>query len=199
MTITSRMKISDTGYWDAETACKYHTTSVGLAKWIARFLKEEKTTQLYDFGCGAGGYLRHLALEGFSNLVGFEGAPPIPREFSDVRQQDLTRPFYPREGLGLGNVICLEVGEHIPGQFENEFLDNITRFCSGWLIMSWAVRGQGGDGHVNCLDNYEVIPKVESRGFGINPRATRDARQAVDDSLFWLRGTVLVFDRRGLT
>jgi hypothetical protein len=39
-------------------------------------------------------------------------------------------------------VICLEVGEHIPKQFENILFDNMCNHATEGIIMSWAFPGQ---------------------------------------------------------
>jgi hypothetical protein len=59
--------------------------------------------------------------------------------------EDLTKPFKTTKG----NVICIEAFEHIPSQFEKQFVENIINACSGKLVISVAVEGQPGIGHVN--------------------------------------------------
>ena len=138
-----RMKIAKTGFWDAQSAHLFHGYSKPLVNWIINHLKDEKEKQLYDFGCGTGQYLKRLQDAGFTKLIGFEGDPPVQREFKDIRKHDLTTPLVLQE---KGNVVSLEVAEHIPPEFEGVYLDNLANACDGKLIVSWAI-GQGGDGH----------------------------------------------------
>jgi SAM-dependent methyltransferase len=199
----SRMNISPTGFWDASTAHNFHTFSTPMVKGIAKLLADDKSTRLYDFGCGTGQYLARLDLMGFENLTGFEGQPPSVREFANIRQQDLTTPFKVEEP---GNVICLEVAEHIPNEFETVFLQNIAGATKpgGKLVLSWAIRGQGGDGHINCRDNDEAIDVVCAQGFDFLSKETAALRGTIDPwptenialgLLWWFRNTSMIFEK----
>ena len=193
----TRPTIAPTGYWDAEKAHLVHTTCPLLADWIARFLSSDRDTPLRDFGCGVGGYMKRLEEAGFRHVLGFEGAPPLEKVCSShIAQHDLTVPL---SGTGArGNVLCLEVAEHIPDQFESVFLDTLTDHCAEgrFLILSWAVPGQGGDGHVNCRTNEYAIERMKERGLTYMPIATQDARQFISDTkLFWFKNTLMVFKR----
>lgn len=183
-------EITDTGYWNGDTAHVHHVHSPELSKWIASFLNKEDL--IYDFGCGLGHYLRDLQRAGFQRLKGFEGDLPKKRVFDNIVQQDLTLPFELKE---KGSVISLEVGEHIPKEYMDIYLDNITNFCEKTLIISWAVRGQAGFGHVNCLNNEEVIPLIEQRGFCFRKDLSEEARKVVGDNTPWFKNTILIFER----
>ena len=92
-----RMIISGTGFWDAQSAHLFHGHSQPLVNWIANYLEKDK--QIYDFGCGTGQYLKRLSDAGFQELLGFEGDPPVQREFPHIVQQDLTKSFIlPKKG-----------------------------------------------------------------------------------------------------
>lgn len=189
---TRGFTISPTGFWSGLQVHAYHTTDSGLAKWIAAYL--DPLRQVTDFGCGTGGYLAVLSESGFRYLLGVEGDVPAVRHFGHVIQGDLTR------SLGFrphGDVICLEVAEHVPPQHESAFLDNVCGRveAGGALVMSWAVRGQCGDGHVNCRNNDEVVGLLAGRGLDLLENASRDGRAAVAE-LEWFRNTLMVFRRR---
>ena len=85
--------------------------------------------------------------------------------------------------------------EHVPPELEPIVLDNIARACAGNLIASWAVRGQGGDGHANCRDNPDAIARIEARGFRYLPEPSESARTMDHGECFHFRQTVLVFER----
>lgn len=183
--------IQKTGYWDQNLAKKHHAYSSNLSNWLANYLDKNKIT--YDFGCGIGSYLKDLQKMGFVDLVGFEGEVPDNRVFENVKQQDLSKTFSLEK---KGNVIFLEVGEHIPAEYQDTVLDNVCNVCDNKLVLSWAVRGQGGTGHVNELDNYEVIPEVEKRGFKFLPDKTKEVRDVfVNDPCPWFVGSIMVFER----
>ena len=187
------MEISPTGFW-AATASEHHGHSVVLGNWLVSYLGNRKDELVYDLGCGLGYYLKRLADSGFTNLIGVEGDPPLNAVFSNIQAADLARPL---PSAPPGTVLCLEVGEHVPPPHEDTFLDNLVARCSKTLILSWAVRGQGGTGHVNCLDNSEVIERLRQRGFVYLEHASRTAREGtVDDTTPWFRDTLMVFTRK---
>jgi hypothetical protein len=190
-------KISNTGFWDGENAHHHHVHSPKLAEWISDLLSGKfniidtsKSKRIYDFGAGLGFYLKQLDEDGFTNLVGFEGDPPKQKVFANIWKQDLTQPISDAE---KGDVLLLEVGEHIPQEFESVLIDNVSRLCRGYLVLSWAVPGQAGYGHVNCKTNEDVIEMLRLNGFVYLPTLTEDARANVDDNAAWFRNTLMVF------
>lgn len=202
------MIISPTGYW-TNVVPGDHVVSEALSGYQVSYF--DRSSPTYDFGCGSGGYLARLHVAGFQDLTGFEGDPMcahLAREFGvTVYQQDLTAPMYCHRSR-MGNVICLEVGEHIPPEHADVFLDNITDHCKERMVISWAVRGQSGDGHVNCLNNPEVIPLFERRGFVCDYGETEKVRRAIvsnpmhfqggnPDKVFrgYFQSTAMVFKR----
>jgi hypothetical protein len=95
------------------------------------------------------------------------------------------------------NTICLEVGEHIPKQYESIFLDNITSLTTNKIILSWAVVGQGGDGHVNCMNNDEVILKMNELGFNYLEDDSISARNSVSYKIApWFLNTIMIFQKK---
>lgn len=191
----SNSKISNTGFWSGDNAHNHHVHSPKLAEWISRgffgFGDISKYTRIYDLGCGLGEYLKKLKEDGFSNLVGFEGDIPQQAVFDNIWKQDLTQSF--GENIQKGHVIMLEVGEHIPKEFEQTLIENVSRICRGYLVLSWAVPGQAGFGHVNCKTNEEVIEMFKEKGFLFLEGLTREARQNVDDNAPWFRNTLMIF------
>lgn len=185
--------IHETGYWKSDQAEKWHVHSKNLNEWIINFLSDKKESIIYDFGCGMGDYLYTLHLNGFKKLMGFEMEPPKKYEEFEIKSQNLAIPFLEKE---KGVVISLEVGEHIPPQYQDIFVDNITNNCSDLLILSWAIRGQGGLGHFNELNNNEIIPEIEKRGFEYLEELTLDARKSPEDAYWYFRNTLMIFKRK---
>ncbi len=186
-------EISKTGFWTGDSAHVHHVHCPPLAQWIVDFLKDQKDKQIYDFGCGMGKYLKTLQDAGFKKLQGFEGDPPRKGDyFNNIYCQDLTQPFTLPE---KGNCIFLEVAEHVPAQYETQLLKNVTDACDNILISSWAIRGQGGFGHVNCLDNHEAIDRFEKLGFTYLEKESKDGRSIIDSSAGWFKNTLMIFKR----
>ena len=195
MTSVSGPTIHPHGYWAAADAHVGHGWSPALASWIRGFLRGQEAVPVHDFGCGLGHYARTLSDAGFRNVTGYEGEPPARAVFDRIVAHDLT------EALDVpvkGNVVCLEVAEHVPVFHEDTLLATITNAVEPGrsLILSWAVRGQGGDGHVNCRNGDEVLALVSRRCMVLDEGATRAARAVITDGCCpWFRHTVMVFAR----
>ena len=193
--------ITETGYWTSDDTEAIHVHDPRLANWILNYLQDDKDKQLIDFGCGMGDYLKKLHNNGFSNLHGFEGEV---RKGSPnfVDSWDLTNPIknyknYDHLKKNAYNSICLEVGEHIPKQYESIFLDNITSLTTNKIILSWAIIGQLGDGHVNCMNNDEVILKMNELGFNYLENDSIIARNSVSPEIAsWFLNTIMIFQKK---
>lgn len=178
-----------TGIWSPEEAETGHVFDYKLAQWMGQYFPKDKP--LFDFGCGPGEYLRYFHDIGFQKLKGFEGTT-LSFEFGNVEVRDITESF---QDVQIGNVICLEVAEHIPEQYTDVFLDNLTRHLYGRLILSWAIPGQGGLGHVNCRHNIWVIEKMRTLGLSLRVLDTLHSRQMVSNNAHWFRNTLMVFEK----
>ena len=195
--------IAETGYWTSDDTEAIHVHDPNLAEWILNYLQSDKDKQLIDFGCGMGDYLKKLHDNGFSNLHGFEGEV---RKGSPkfIKNWDLSNPIKNYEGYNslkksAYNTICLEVGEHIPKQYESIFLDNITSLTTNKIILSWAIIGQLGDGHVNCMNNDEVILKMDELGFKYLEDDSISARNSVSPAIAsWFLKTIMIFQKKQL-
>lgn len=193
--------IKETGYWTSDDTQATHVHEPNLASWISNYLYNDRDKQLIDFGCGMGDYLKKLHSDGFTNLYGFEGEV---RDGSPdfVQSWDLTNPMenynnYDILKKNAYNTMCLEVGEHIPKQYESIFLNNITTLTTNKIILSWAIIGQGGDGHVNCMNNGEVILKMNELGFDYLEDDSINARNSVSIAIApWFSNTIMIFQRK---
>lgn len=184
--------IHETGYWNRQFAEKHHIHSPNLSNFIINFLSQEKETFIYDLGCGLGDYLKDLKNSGYTKLLGVEVDPLIKHDDIQVRKFNLTESLVLNE---KGNIISLEVGEHIPSNFQEIYLDNITKNCKKYLIISWAIRGQGGYGHVNELNNEEILPMIINRGFKLLEEETKKARLCVEPFCRYFSNTIFIFEK----
>lgn len=187
-------EISNTGFWDGETAHNHHVHSEELAQWIYDFCIKHDVMSVTDFGCGLGEYLAKLKPIVLT-AIGVEGSKPDKSKYDHIFEYDLTNDLtnYP-----LNSYLCisLEVGEHIPKEHMRTYLDNITFHSKEFIITSWAVRGQDGFGHVNCLDNHETLPEFEKRGFELMEKETEEARAVIQDNAHWFRNTLFILKRK---
>ena len=180
----------ETGVWSIEGALEYHDFCYKLAKHIGDILSKDEV--VIDFGCGRATLLRYLHDRGFKKLYGIEGTDFPAFEYGNISVQDLTQPFTKDS---IGNSVCLEVGEHIPQEYTDQFIKNITQNTNKRLILSWAIPGQAGIGHVNCKHNIWVISRLETMGFKLNVEDTLEIRQHVDNHTAYFRDTLLIFDK----
>jgi cyclopropane fatty-acyl-phospholipid synthase-like methyltransferase len=176
------------GIWNAEFA-QHHQSSEKLAKWLVNYLPTED--YVIDFGCGTGYYMGFLEKNDFetTGIDGFAIDNPLCSNFI---VHDLTKPIeLPIEG----SVISLEVGEHLPKEAQETFINTLVSHCAKHLILSWAEIGQPGIGHINCRSQEDVINDIVSRGFEYLPNETQDARNNIDDNCDWFKRTLLIFRR----
>lgn len=181
------------GIWTQWDADKYHQSSPKLAAWLANYLP--KDTTVLDLGCGNAFYCAELAKAGFKCL-GVEGNKLNNFLHNNIQIHDLTKPVIFHGGYE--NVLSLEVGEHMPKEAEQTFLDNVCFACNKNLVLSWALPGQPGIGHINCQPHDYIIDQVVKRGFRFLAGNTHSARKHVDKNCDWFERTLLLFRRKSV-
>jgi hypothetical protein len=159
-----------------------------LAEELSLLLIDKKVC---DFGCGLGKYVQWLRAQGF-DCDGFDGNPNT-NALTDgaCRSLNLAEPVQLKKKYDA--VISLEVGEHVPKKYETVFLDNLTRHAKETIVLSWAIPGQEGDGHVNCRSNTYIIYQLWKKGFRFRPYQTILLR--ANSSIPWFKNTLMVFSR----
>lgn len=189
------MFIHEDGYWiDVKPEDRKYKTDSAFANFIAQFFIANdisKNDKIYDFGCSDGFYLSVLENFGFVNLIGIEGQIPKQKRFPNILQKNLIHNFL----LPKGHIISLEVGEHIPQKYTNIYVKNLANnTCeNGFLILSWAIPGQVGVGHVNCLSNRDVIEIMTQQNFQFLPEPTKEARDIANKT--WFKNSVMFFKK----
>lgn len=187
--------ISKTGYWTFEGKRfeHEHVYDSGVSDALVIFAKSLGVTKSYDFGCGPGKYVENFRKSGIE-ASGFDGNP-ITSKIPHCAVQDLTSDF---QFPAVDFLVCLEVCEHVPAQYENKLINTIDRHLNsnGKLILSWAVVGQGGTGHVNCRNNDYVIKKFEMLGYTYLEDESNNMRSKVSNAP-WFKNTILVFNKNG--
>lgn len=191
--------ISDTGYWKIKNLNEHYFDkglAYGIYQFFSKINSDNEISEIIDFGCGDGSYLQYLEnkIPDSILLSGFDGNPytsEISCGFGETR--DLTEEFIieriPKTKLFS---ICLEVGEHIPKDFEKVFLNNLTE-NSDFLILSWGIPGQGGFGHVNCKQNSYIINKILDKGFKYLNKDSKFLRRKAEAP--WFKKTIMIFKK----
>lgn len=189
-----RYENGDTTYYSPEELQR-SKFSPNLARLLAKTL--DRNLPVYDMGCGIGKYAAHLEKEGFV-VLGIEGHPNAKSVAvtPNVMPWDLSNPFPARVlNMPRGSVVSLEVGEHIQPERAGYFLSNLANMCAKTLILSWAVRGQGGHRHINELDEQEIVPMVEALGFRLEREKTDEWRELAGTDLHWFKRSIYCFER----
>jgi len=179
------MKHNDRGAWLFEGG---HTFDASLAIAIAQVMSDAGVHDVIDIGCGDGTYTRHLISSGLV-AIGYDGNP-LTEKVTDglCFCADFSEPQH----LGIYDAaLSLEVGEHIPRQYEQVFLDNLSRHADRLIVLSWAIPEQGGFGHVNERLNAHIILGMSDRGWKIDWASTNYLRSRA--SVAWFKQTVMVF------
>lgn len=182
----------ETGIWSLKIACKRHKFDQALVDTIANNYFPERCA---DVGCGDGSYCRGLRERGWRLVHGYEGTEGITTLgiYDEIYTIDLSRSMPPLERL-YDFVLCIEVGEHIPRKHEQVFIENVCKFASKYLVLSWAIPGQkSASGHFNNQTNEYVIAQFGLRGFKFDKEMTEILREGTDFS--WLKKTIMAFER----
>jgi SAM-dependent methyltransferase len=140
-----------------------------------------RTARILDIGCGPGLYVEEMHRADLCAL----GVDHDPRlvESDHLRRVDLTQSTPDGFWDWVGEVdvaLSLEVGEHIPEEQTEAYVDFIDGVNPRILYFSAARPGQGGEGHVNCQPKAYWVERLHHVGFWLNPDAT-------DEWISWLR------------
>jgi 2-polyprenyl-3-methyl-5-hydroxy-6-metoxy-1,4-benzoquinol methylase len=184
------MSIHPNGYWEGLEADAQHVHDPNLAECLVSFFKNECATSIVDFGCGMGNYVRTFRDNGM-NATGFDGNPNTPElthntcSVLDLSVRVQLKPF--------DWVMSLEVGEHLPAEFEDIFIQNLHNNNKRGIVLSWAIKGQGGHGHFNEQDNSYIKSKICALGYLNDTESENNMRNM--SSLPWFKNTIMVFRR----
>lgn len=164
------------GAWTSEMYAEHLPESSafdrGLIDYIIKVCHPQK---VLDLGCGQGFFIKYLRDKGI-DAWGVEG-----EDLTTVFQapgyqikQDLSELFDLKEKYDL--VMCLEVVEHIPHEFEDTVFNNIVKHMSRYLLFSGAIPGQQGTGHINERLESHWFSQLAKRGLVLRHQDTVQAR-----------------------
>lgn len=183
--------------WTIEEAQRRHAHSPGLADWLAWWL--DASIPVVDLGCGKGTYVKKLNTAGIT-AWGIEGTPGIDTiaDTACITEADITKPLNTVFAAPKRSVLCLEVLEHIAFYDEHKVLENIKSICNNILVLSWAIEGQHGYGHINCRNADYVVPTIEALGFTCLKDVTELARKAATSTPYtdFFNDSLYIFKRK---
>jgi cyclopropane fatty-acyl-phospholipid synthase-like methyltransferase len=176
------MSIHERGYWlDHEG----HWHDAHLAHALLKVFHKDHTVA--DIGCGRGDYVRFLRHHGIK-CDGFDGNPLTPQFEPSCKVVDFSNV------VDIGQydwAMSLEVGEHIPPEFEKNFITNLHNANKIGVILSWAIPGQAGKGHFNNQPN-EYVKNIFAKLGYINDLGTEQMLRR-SSRLWWFPDTLMVF------
>lgn len=182
--------INERGYW-LEKNSHEHKYDETLNNEISKILLELNYSTIVDFGCGPGNYSKSFKNQGFECDC-FDGNPFTPEESNGLCSVlDLSETFDLNKKYDC--VLSLEVGEHIPNQYEKTYIDNLIRHTKNLIIISWATIGQGGHGHVNEHPNEYITDIFKEHGFTRN--VLYEERLRTSSFWWWFKNTIMVFQK----
>lgn len=148
--------------------------------------------KILDIGCGPGTYVRAMREAGLCAFGIDLGVTP-----SDyLKREDILAPDFDETGYDLA--LCLEVAEHIPGQFAELFVLRVVQ-TAPIVIFSAAPPGQGGEGHVNLQPKSYWIDHFARHGFVADSLATMHLLDFLKkgEHMGWLVNNAIIFRQYG--
>ena len=126
----------------------YNTNSAEVI--LPFLLSQFKISSIIDIGCGIGTWLAVAKEKGINDIVGIDGAY-VDKKLLHIgtdcfKEQDLSQPFNLERKFDMA--FCLEVGEHIEQSNASTLIDSLTSHAD-LILISAAIPGQEGDGHIN--------------------------------------------------
>lgn len=126
-----------------------------------------KPLNVFDLGCGIGGYLKRFDELGCKISgcdIGYESAKEFMND--EVRkstfEHDAALPVSIKEKFDL--VISIEVAEHLDAKFSMPFCENLVNLSKNRIFLTAAGPGQYGNGHVNCQLKQYWIDRIQVFG-----------------------------------
>jgi len=149
-----------------------------------------KGNTVIDLGCGCEAlYVKYLRQNNIE-CYGIDG-------YKKVIENQFCSCFSLEKVLYLSKVydyvLSLEVGEHIPEEYENIFINNIHKLNSKGVVISWGIEGQIGEGHVNCKSNEYIKRKFLQLGYKIDLENEIYLRSLC--KIKWLKESLMVFKK----
>jgi len=185
-------KLSEAGFWTDDQRDS-HITSEKLKDKLLKFYKSQGVNDVLDFGCGDGSYVKYLR-DNDVNAIGIDRNNQLIGKDYYV-DADLSIPFDLKMKGEFSQ--SFEVGEHIPYEKMGVFINNICNHSTRGVIISWALEGQGGDGHINEQDNEKIIIEFGKRGFEYDEIFSKYFKNEFYGLYFmYFPDSIMVFKRR---
>ena len=182
--------INNNGSWNIKNLNE-HVFDDFLAKALINYFKIEEINSCVDFGCGPGKYVEYFNANGLKT-IGYDGNPYTKEMTNGICDIiDLSIPFKLKKKFDC--VLSLEVGEHIPKKFQEIFINNLIEHTNKLIIISWAIPGQSGYGHINNQTNEYIINIFIKKGF--KEQIYMDNIIRLTEYNTWFKNTIMIFKK----
>jgi len=182
--------IGERGIWESKDVKTSHFFDRALAEELYKFFKSERVREIADFGCGLGDYVSYFNKNGLK-ADGYDGNPFTTEINPDCKVIDLSKPLKSDHIVAKYCwIISFEVGEHIPEKYEDTFIENLHRNNKKGIILTWALEGIPGYGHVNCRSPEYIKDKFIKLGYTLDQENTNQLRKVCE--LDWLSWSLMV-------
>lgn len=118
-----------------------------LSSALVEFYTTEKATSVVNFGDGMGDYVKDFK----KNNITSDGYDFNPNTTQFDKPYDW--------------VMSLDIGEHLPCEFEDIFINNLHNNNNHGIVLSWAIKTQEGVGHLNEQNNDYIKSKICKLGY----------------------------------
>ncbi len=127
---------------------------------------------IIDLGAGKGACVKGLREFGYS-IVGVDGTYNIIRVSEGlVAWADLTSNCSHLYGIADWGLL-LEVGEHVPKEFEGDLIREVSHIPRKGLIVTWGDADDGYESHVNCQPPAYVADRFREYGWKVDKKRTK--------------------------
>lgn len=182
--------ILKSGAWNTKDMNE-HVFDDTLAEGLLNIFNDNNIKTIVDFGCGPGEYVRFFKNNKF-DIDGYDGNPnTIVLSNGLCKILDLTKNI--KLDKKFDCVLSLEVGEHIPKEYEQIYINNLVENSNNYVIISWAIPEQGGYGHVNCQTNEYIKKEFNNRAFISCEKEENLLRESAKST--WFKDTIMVFKK----
>jgi cyclopropane fatty-acyl-phospholipid synthase-like methyltransferase len=169
-----------------------------LHKWESecgeKLVKLLHLRSVLDLGCGIGSFLAGAQKAG-AQVAGCEGAyiaaKPylVPEVANFIFEGDLTQPL--QFARTYDCVLSIEVAEHLPPEFADQFVANCLNPAKRWVVISAA--SQSGNWHLNEQPRQYWIDKFKAKGAVYRPDIERAVRESWEKAAAWVKQNLMVF------
>jgi cyclopropane fatty-acyl-phospholipid synthase-like methyltransferase len=182
--------INKKGFWEDNNISE-HKYDKPLSDMLVNIFKENNINTVLDMGCGPGMYAENFNKNNIECDC-CDGNPFTP-ELTNGKcfVSDLSEPIDFKKKYDC--VLSLEVGEHIPQEYEHIFIDNILKHSKDLIILSWATVGQGGHGHFNEKPNDYIELIFRDKNHKRNKELETKLRES--SHWWWFKNTIMVFEK----